>query len=169
MFVYPTGMRTWEALDPDFHRPIAAPLEQCGQLLGIDLATLREAAAAVEPYLRADGTKVWSLMQLERHFRPEAFGRPRGGYVSRRRSQHPRIDVGAYGRLDPDQLAVLRRLQAAFGEVQVEVLDDQPAATPSPGLAANLTGTAVGGGGVLEPDLGQQRASIPAGDPNRSA
>ncbi len=32
-------MRTWEAHDPDLGRPITAPLEQCAELLGIDLAT----------------------------------------------------------------------------------------------------------------------------------
>ncbi len=67
-------MRTWEANDPDFGRPIAAPLHQCAELLGVDLATVGELADNVEPYLRADGTKVWSLMQLERQLRPEAFG-----------------------------------------------------------------------------------------------
>jgi hypothetical protein len=40
-----------------------------------------ELAADIEPYLRADGTKVWSLMQLERRLRPEAYGRRRGGYL----------------------------------------------------------------------------------------
>ena len=79
-------MRTWEGRDPDFGRPIAAPLEQCAELLGVDLATAREAAANVEPYVRADGTKVWSLMQLERQLRPSAFRRRRGGYIDRRRS-----------------------------------------------------------------------------------
>jgi hypothetical protein len=53
---------TWH--DPDLGRPIAAPLERCAQLLGVDLATVRELAAAIEPYRRADGTEVWSLMQL---------------------------------------------------------------------------------------------------------
>ena len=71
--------------DPDLGRPIAAPLERCAELLGVDLATIREVAASVEPYVRADGTRVWSLMQLERRLRPEAFGRRRGGYVDRRR------------------------------------------------------------------------------------
>jgi hypothetical protein len=110
-------------------------------------------------------------MQLERQFRPEAFGRPRGGYISRRRSkdQQRRTGVGARGRLDPDQLAALRRLQAAFGEVQVEILDQQPDATPSPGLAVSPTRTAIAGGSVLEPEFGQQRAPIPVGDTNRSA
>jgi hypothetical protein len=67
-------------------RPIAAPLERCAELLGVDLATVHEAAANVEPYIRADGTEVWSLMQLERQLRPEAFGRRRGGYLDRRRT-----------------------------------------------------------------------------------
>jgi hypothetical protein len=42
-------------------------------------------AAKVEPYIRADGTRIWSLMQLERQLRPEAYGRRRGGYLDRRR------------------------------------------------------------------------------------
>jgi hypothetical protein len=61
---------TWH--DADLGRPIAAPLDQCAELLGVELTTIREVAANVEPYLRADGTKVWSLMQLERQIRPEA-------------------------------------------------------------------------------------------------
>jgi len=80
-------MRTWEAHDLDVNRPIAAPLERCAELLGVDLATVRRVAAKVEPYVRSDGTRVWSLMQLERQLRPEAFGRVRGGYISRRRAQ----------------------------------------------------------------------------------
>jgi hypothetical protein len=84
VFRYPTGMRRWDA--PDFYRPIAAPLDRCAELLGVNLATVREAAANVEPYIRADGTKVWSLMQLERQLRPGAFGRRRGGYIDRRRT-----------------------------------------------------------------------------------
>jgi hypothetical protein len=54
---------TWH--DPDLGRPIAAPLDHCAELLGVDLATVREAATNVEPYLRAGGTRFWSLMQLE--------------------------------------------------------------------------------------------------------
>jgi hypothetical protein len=61
------------------------PLEQCAELLGLDLPTVRELATHVEPYVRVDGTKVWSLMQLERLLRPDAYGRVRGGYVARRR------------------------------------------------------------------------------------
>ena len=38
----------------------------------IDLATVGELAATVEPYVHADGTKIWSLMQLERQLRPPA-------------------------------------------------------------------------------------------------
>jgi hypothetical protein len=74
---------TWH--DLDLGRPIAAPLERCAELLGIDLAAISEAAANLEPYLRADGTRIWSLMQLERLLRPEAYGRRRGGYLDRRR------------------------------------------------------------------------------------
>ena len=78
-------MGTWH--DPDLGRPIAAPLERCAGLLGVDLATLCEAAANVEPYVRADGTRIWSLMQLERQLWPEAYGRRRGGYLDRRRTR----------------------------------------------------------------------------------
>ena len=77
-------MGTWQ--DPDLGRPIAAPLERCAELLGVDLATIRELAATLEPYLRDDGTRIWSLMQLERQLRPEAYGRRRGGYVDRRQT-----------------------------------------------------------------------------------
>ena len=78
-------VRTWEADDPAYSRPIAAPLERCAELLDVDLATICEAAAHVQPYVRVDGTKVWSLMQLERQLRPTAYGRVRGGYIARRR------------------------------------------------------------------------------------
>ena len=74
---------TWH--DPDQGRPIAAPLERCAQLLGVELATVRALAATVEPYLRADGIRIWILMQLERQLRPEVYGRRRGGYLDRRR------------------------------------------------------------------------------------
>jgi hypothetical protein len=76
---------TW--YDPELGRPIAAPLERCAELLGVDLATVRKLAADVEPYLRADGTKVWSLMQLERRMRPQVYRRRRGGYLDRRRTR----------------------------------------------------------------------------------
>ena len=78
-------MGTWH--DLDVGRPIAAPLERCAELLGVDLATVRVLAAEVEPYLRADGTRIWSLMQLERQLRPAAYGRRRGGYLDRRRTR----------------------------------------------------------------------------------
>jgi hypothetical protein len=76
---------TWEANDPAYARPIAAPLERCAELLGVDLAAITEAATHVQPYVRVDGIKVWSLMQLERKLRPQAYGRVRGGYLARRR------------------------------------------------------------------------------------
>jgi hypothetical protein len=62
-----------------------ASLECCAELLGVDLDAIQEAARHVEPYLRVDGTKVWSLLQLERQLRPDAYGRVRGGYIARRR------------------------------------------------------------------------------------
>jgi hypothetical protein len=43
------GMPTWEAHDPTLSRPIAAPLERCAELLGVDLDAIRQAAAHVEP------------------------------------------------------------------------------------------------------------------------
>jgi hypothetical protein len=67
-------------------RPIAATLERCAELLGVDLATVCELAAKVQPYIRADGTRIWSLMQLAWQLRPEAYGRRRGGYLDRRRT-----------------------------------------------------------------------------------
>ena len=78
-------MGTWEADDPAYSRPIAASLERCAELLGVDLAVIQRAAADIEPYIRVDGSEVWSLMLLERQLRPEAYGRVRGGYISRRR------------------------------------------------------------------------------------
>jgi hypothetical protein len=76
---------TWH--DPELGRPIAALLQRCAELLGVDLATIREAATNVEPYIRADGTRIWSLMQLERQLWPEAYGWRRGGYLDRRRTR----------------------------------------------------------------------------------
>jgi ketosteroid isomerase-like protein len=75
---------TWH--DPELGRPITAPLERCAELLGVDLATVRELAAKIEPYVRADGTRIWRLMQLERQLRPEAYRRRRGGYLDRRQA-----------------------------------------------------------------------------------
>ena len=80
-------MGTWH--DPDLGRPIAAPLQRSAQLLGVDLATIRAAAGNVEPYICADGTRIWSLMQLERQPRPEVYGRRRGGFLDRRRTPTP--------------------------------------------------------------------------------
>jgi hypothetical protein len=79
------GRGTWEADHPADARPIAAPLQRCAELHGVDLAIIGETAARVQPYVRVDGTKVWSLVQLERRLRPQAYGRVRGGYIARRR------------------------------------------------------------------------------------
>jgi hypothetical protein len=79
---------TWH--DADLGRSIAALLDQCAELLGVDLGTIREAATNVEPYIRVDGTRIWSLMLLQRQLRPEAFGLRRGGYIDRRRT--PAVD-----------------------------------------------------------------------------
>ena len=85
-------MGTWH--DPDLGRPIAAPLERCAEVLGVDLATVHEAAAKIEPYIRADGTRIWSLMQLERLLRPEVYDRRRGLH-------RPPTDPGRRGRANP--------------------------------------------------------------------
>jgi hypothetical protein len=79
---------TWH--DPDLGRPIAAPLERCAELLDVDLAVVCEAAANVEPYIRADGSKIWSLMQLERQLRPGRPPPPAG----RRRPHRPPPGAG---------------------------------------------------------------------------
>jgi hypothetical protein len=78
-------VRTWELHDPAYSRPIAAPLERCAELLGVDSAIVQQAAANVEPYIRVDGSTAWSLMLLDRQRHAEAYRRVRGGYVSRRR------------------------------------------------------------------------------------
>ena len=70
-------MPAWEAHDPTLTRPIAASLAWCAELLGVDLDALQEAAAHLEPYLRVDGTRVWSLMQLERQRGPRLRSGPR--------------------------------------------------------------------------------------------
>jgi hypothetical protein len=75
---------TWH--DPDPGRPIAAPLERCTQLLGVDLATTRELATKTEPYLRADGTRIWSLTQLERQLRPRGVPPTPGSYLNPRQT-----------------------------------------------------------------------------------
>jgi hypothetical protein len=49
-------------------------------------ATVQKLATNVEPYIRADGTKAWSLMRLERQLRPEAYGTRRGGYIDRQQT-----------------------------------------------------------------------------------
>jgi len=64
---------TWH--DPDLGRPIAAPLGRRAELLGVDPATIRKLDANFKPYLRTDGTSIWSLMQQERQLRPEAYRR----------------------------------------------------------------------------------------------
>jgi hypothetical protein len=51
-------MPAWEAHDPTLTRPIAAPLERCAELLGVDLDALQEAAAHVEPYFVRPGNRL---------------------------------------------------------------------------------------------------------------
>jgi hypothetical protein len=79
-------------LGGDLARPGAGPADRgaAGAVRGAARrrpGTLCEAPANVQPYLRADGTRIWSLMQLERQLRPEAYRRRRGGYLDRRRTR----------------------------------------------------------------------------------
>jgi hypothetical protein len=76
---------TWH--DPDLGPADRGAAGAVAELLGVDLAAIHEAATTVEPYRRADGTRIWSLMQLERQLRPEAYCRRRGGYLDRRRTR----------------------------------------------------------------------------------
>jgi hypothetical protein len=41
------------------------PLDQCAELLGVDLATLRELAAGIEPYVRAEGATIFVRVRVE--------------------------------------------------------------------------------------------------------
>jgi hypothetical protein len=56
VFVKAALVGTWH--DPDLGQPVAAPLERCAELLGVDLATVSEVAAKVEPYVRGDGATI---------------------------------------------------------------------------------------------------------------
>ena len=44
--------------DAALGQPIAAPLDQRAELLAVDLATIQEVAASVEPCIRGGGSKV---------------------------------------------------------------------------------------------------------------
>lgn len=77
-------------------RPIAAPLEWPAELLGVDLATVRELATKVEPYVRADGTRSWSLMLCE-WAAPTRGVRPAPGWLlDRRRTRPPAAQPRVY-------------------------------------------------------------------------
>jgi hypothetical protein len=71
------AMWTWDAHDPAFNRPLAAPLERCAELLGVDLAPSATWPPMSNP----------TSAQLERRLRPDAYGRVRGGYLSPRRAR----------------------------------------------------------------------------------
>jgi hypothetical protein len=45
-------------------QPVAATLEQCAELLGVDLAQVEVAAVGLEPYEHADGSPRWSVREL---------------------------------------------------------------------------------------------------------
>ena len=97
-------MGTWH--DPDLGRPIAAPLERCAELLGVDLATVRELAAKVDPYLRADGTAV--ALWIAAGASPKEVA-ARAGHTS------VSFTLDRYGHLYPESDAALRdRLDAIY-------------------------------------------------------
>jgi hypothetical protein len=77
-----TGIARWRQPLPG-----RAPLRwSAAPSSSVDVSTVREAAADVEP-LRPDRRhKVSSLMQLER-LRPDAYDRVRGVYIARQRPQ----------------------------------------------------------------------------------
>ena len=56
-------MRTWDA--PDFYQPMAAPLHPCAEVLGVDLATVREAATNVEPFNPVSGYTIIAAESLD--------------------------------------------------------------------------------------------------------
>jgi hypothetical protein len=85
MFVYATGHARLGSPRPHSDPPDRRPAGALRRAARRRPPTIREAAAHVEPYLRVDGTKAWSLMQLERYLCPDAYGRVRGGYIARRR------------------------------------------------------------------------------------
>ena len=118
-------MRTWH--DLDVGRPIAAPLERCAELLGVDLATVRELAEGVEPYRRSDGTEVWSQMQLERQLRPDAYGTRRGGYLDRRRNPLPKRSLEP-----PDGPTVLDDSAGSIASALMEALTPMVGIMESP-------------------------------------
>ena len=139
-------MGTWH--DLDLGRPIAAPLERCAELLGVDLATVGKLAAKVEPYLRAEGTRIWSLMQLERHLRPDAYGLVRGGYLARRRPRasgrhaQPDIrlglhDLGLYPPMTPAEMRESLELLPSWVLAQKAAANRQLIAVMSQRLAAS--------------------------------
>jgi hypothetical protein len=75
---------TWH--DADLDPAARGTPSSSARLLGVDLIIIRQLAAKVEPYVRADGKGLEPLMQLERQLRPEASRRRRGGYIDRRRT-----------------------------------------------------------------------------------
>jgi hypothetical protein len=71
LFVYATGHAHLGRPRPHPDPADRHSLERCAELLGVELA------ANVEPYIRAYGTKVCSLTQLECQLQPEAYRRRR--------------------------------------------------------------------------------------------
>jgi hypothetical protein len=69
--------------------PSCYGLERCAELLGVDVATVREPAAKVEPYLRADGTRIWSLMLLEWQLDPRPMAGAGAATSTADRAQPP--------------------------------------------------------------------------------
>jgi hypothetical protein len=88
----PSNMGSIGCIGGDLARPRPGPADR-GAAAAVRAAARHRlghhpgCAANVEPYLRADGTRIWSLMQLERLLRPAAYGRRRGGHLDRRRTR----------------------------------------------------------------------------------
>jgi hypothetical protein len=77
------SVETWH--DPDLGRPIAAPLDRCAELLGVDPATVRELAVEGEPPpCPAPGSPIQRQDGLAGRVRLEGGGgRVAGGLVAR--------------------------------------------------------------------------------------
>jgi hypothetical protein len=56
------GASCW--VEVDSGHPIAAPLPTVAAILDLPLPLVEQAAAVVEPYIRNDGTPVWSVRRV---------------------------------------------------------------------------------------------------------
>ena len=101
--------------------------------------------------LRADGTRIWSLMQLERQLRPEAYGRRRGGYLDRRRTRLPMANNPGVG-ADAIRREVLGRLRPSCRQISCMPCHPPHFTKPSvasPGTTSIVPSQAAGRGAVV--------------------